>query len=102
MTTFLDLFASDEEEVDAGDLLDELVYDGKIDGAELVDGPHIVAHGRWSLTKRIVFHAEGRFYRLDYDVPATEMQDNDPFDYTDGELVEVFPKEVTTTVYEPA
>jgi len=98
VTTFAELFETDDPE----DVLDTLIYGGKIEFTELVDGPEVVAEGRWSLSKRIVFRHKGQFYRVDFGVPATEMQDEGPFDYHDGELVEVFPKEVTTTVYEPA
>jgi len=97
MTTFQELFETDEPE----DVLDALIYNGKIGGAELVAGPEVVAEGRWSLTKRIAFRHRSQFYRVDFDVPATEMQDIGPWDYTSATVVEVFPKEVTTTVYEP-
>lgn len=58
-------------------------------------------HGRWSISRRIVFQAEGKYFETFYNVPNTEFQECERWDYDDYEnhqieCWEVFPKEKTT------
>jgi hypothetical protein len=80
-------------------LLDLL--DGEVgDGVVMEDD---VSHKtRWSLCYRMVFKHEDKFYVTRYSIGATESQDESPYEYEDDEIEckEVFPKEVTVTVYE--
>lgn len=64
----------------------------------------IVGHRRWSVDHERVFEHEGRFYRTSYSIGATESQDESPYQYDPAEIEcpEVFPKQVTVTVYEEA
>ena len=58
---------------------------------------------RWSvcyekIAKRI---SDGKFFKLDYRVGATEMQDESPYEWEDEvSIPEVFPVEKTIIVYE--
>ena len=62
----------------------------------------IEGHSRWSIHYEAVFQHEGKFYRTTYSVGATESQDEQPYEYEEGEIEcpEVFPYEVTVTRYE--
>jgi hypothetical protein len=59
---------------------------------------------RWSRNYRRVFSFEGKFYETHYRVPATECQDESPYEYAQPEVEcpEVFAKEKTVIVYEKA
>ena len=51
---------------------------------------------RWHMyLSKVVRHVSGSFYSVQWQVGATEYQECD----LDAVLVEVFPKEVTTTIY---
>ena len=69
---------------------DDVVYDNIID------------HGRWSVTHKMVFKNEGKFYMTTYRVGATESQDESPYEFEDDliECKEVFEKTKTVTYYE--
>lgn len=63
---------------------------------------NITDTGRWSVHHEWVFKYDGKFYRAQYSVGATEQQDEVPFEY-DGdqiECAEVRPVEKTVVVYE--
>ena len=64
----------------------------------------IVRHSRWSVHHRLVFAVDGKFYRAEYSVGATEMQENGAWDEYEGcdfiECTIVEPLEKTVTVYE--
>ena len=57
----------------------------------------IVGNSRWSHYMEMVIEEEktGKFFLLNWEVGATEYQDPEP----NFEMVEVFPKQVMTTVY---
>lgn len=56
---------------------------------------------RWSSHHELIFKCGDKFYRTTYSKGLTECQDERPFEYDAAEIecVEVFPKQVTTTVY---
>lgn len=79
--------------------------EGYFDTAELPDdvtvvkSPDVVDTGRWHiLNEAVVKFSDESFARIRWAEPATEMQECDP----NLESVEVFPRDVTTTVYEVA
>ena len=59
---------------------------------------------RWSIAYRRVFEFNHKFYVTYYSVGATECQDEGPYEYDPDEIEcpEVFPTEVSTTVYKTA
>ncbi len=59
-------------------------------------------HRRWAVWYRMVFlnEGDGKFYRADYAVPATESQEVD--DDREIDCVEVFPVDLTVIAYETA
>ena len=58
---------------------------------------------RWTIDYVAVFQhvPSGRYYSLRWTEGATEMQDQDPFDYEDPNPVEVQQVERTVKVWEP-
>jgi hypothetical protein len=60
----------------------------------------IVGERRWSIERRMVFSHDGHYWAVNYETPATEMQDIEPFDDDLVECVEVYPREKITIVYE--
>ena len=56
-------------------------------------------NSRWGKDMTTVFSFENHFYKLDFQIPATEMQECDIFYDGDPDCVEVFPKEITITQY---
>jgi hypothetical protein len=61
----------------------------------------MVTHKRWAVVSRVVIKREsdGKFFQRRYHVPATESQENDPFEDSDS-WTEVFPIERIATFYE--
>lgn len=61
----------------------------------------IIGRNRWSIQHRRVFKFDGKFYETFYSVGATECQEEHPYQYDPDviECKEVFPQEITTTVY---
>ncbi len=58
---------------------------------------------RWSLMYDIVIKRlwDGKFFKSEYKVGATELQDEGPYEYDDKAVfTEVFPVEKIVTVYE--
>lgn len=75
---------------DEGEFLPELIED-KITGTS-----------RWSIQHSVVFKLEERFWRTQYQVGATEYQDEQPFEYVDDvPCQEVAPIDKTITVWVP-
>jgi len=63
----------------------------------------IISTTRWAVVHKLIFKHDGKFWQTTYNVPATEMQEEMPFEYQ--EVVncrQVVPKEVTTIKYVPA
>lgn len=56
----------------------------------------VVDSGRWTIYHRDVLNYGGKLFAIDYGVGATEMQENEE-DYT---VKRVYPKSVTTIIYE--
>lgn len=58
-------------------------------------------HSRWCIFKsRVIRHTSSkRYFMLEWQVGATEYQDEGPFEYTDPEIYEVEKKAVTRTVW---
>jgi hypothetical protein len=61
----------------------------------------VIGQRRWSTEYRRVFQQDGKFYETRYSVGNTEYQDEHPYDVepNDIECKEVFPHQVTITVY---
>jgi len=57
---------------------------------------------RWDVIYRAVFEHESKFYETTYQVGATEVQDERPYEYEDDEISckEVFPVKKEVVVYE--
>ena len=43
-------------------------------------------HSRWSITKRMIFKFEDKYYQTFFNVGATESQDESPYEYEDDEI----------------
>lgn len=57
---------------------------------------------RWSILHTIVFEFDGKFYRANYSVGATECQDERPWEYEDEiECIEVAKKQVLVEQWMP-
>lgn len=82
-------------ELSAVDRADVLENNGSEVHSEYEDG------GRWSNYETKVYrfwhNSESVYYQISKEVPATEMQDGG--DFGDPEITQVYPKEVTTTIY---
>ena len=71
-----------------------------IEGARVIED-NITHHGRWSVSRRLVFEYEDKFWRTSYRIGATESQDESPWDYqSEIECFEVEPVAKTVLVYE--
>ena len=58
---------------------------GDAEGTEEIETT-IEDTSRWSIQKSTVFSFEGKFYEAYYQVGATEMQDEMPFEYDNDEI----------------
>ena len=72
-------------------------------GGDCVIEDNIVGTARWSVEHEVVFnHPNGKTYKVGYRAPATESQDEMPWEYDDTvacqEVVEI---EKTIKVWEP-
>ncbi|MCF4099796.1 hypothetical protein [Maritalea mediterranea] len=93
----------------ATDILKELAWTSENETVTFDEGVfkvvvnEIVDTSRWSNIYDLVFEWQGSFYRTSYSVGATEMQDEQPFEYADAEVecFEVAPKVISKTIYEP-
>lgn len=89
------------------ELCRELIFEGSLptdeygDNAYVVLEDNIVENTRWSILHEVIVHCkpENSFWRGHYSVGATEYQDEQPWEYDDPQWVQVWPHEVTTTVY---
>lgn len=74
-------------------MLDEVL------GSDDVVRDEIVGTRRWSIDHEIIFKHEGKLYRTNYSVGATESQDEGPWEYETNGVecteVEAFEKSVT-------
>lgn len=61
----------------------------------------IFEHTRWSVHHELIVQriSDGKFFRSYYSKGATEYQDEEPWEYAEPEFIEVFPTQVTVTVY---
>lgn len=90
------------------EVLEELIYcypGEKLDGFEVIQREYVDS-GRWMEHWTQVLKYKDKFYRVDFELPATEMQEQGQSAYEmsvdcDGwvEAVEVFPFEEVITVY---
>ena len=62
----------------------------------------IIGRRRWSVDYEVIVKrcSDGKLFRDKYSVGATEGQDERPWEYTEPDFREVFPKEKTIVVYE--
>lgn len=68
-------------------------------GVKLISNK-LCGHRRWSLDYTLIFQEGDKFYRADYNIGATEQQDERPLEYEEtSEASEVIPKEVITVQY---
>lgn len=60
----------------------------------------IISTTRWAIVHKLIFKHDGKFWQTTYNVGATEMQDEIPFDYTEVvKCSQVVPKEIATIKY---
>ncbi|MBH0358973.1 hypothetical protein COM06_19945 [Bacillus toyonensis] len=82
-------------ELSAEEQADILENNGTSVHSEYEDG------GRWSNYETKVYrfwhNSESVYYQISKEIPATEIQDGG--DFGDPEITQVYPKEVTTTIY---
>ena len=77
------------------DDLKKIIWGGHPNYKDIVK-KSVCDRNRWCLYyEKVVQHKSGRYYSLNWVVGATEYQECD----LDPEITEVFPKEVTTTIY---
>ena len=80
-------------------------------GRDIVDGEdsnfvivedRIVGTKRWSVVYEIVVQrkTDGKYFKDVYQRGATEMQDEQPYEYSEPNFTEVFPVTKTYVVYE--
>jgi hypothetical protein len=81
-------------------VLQELAYEDYDASYEVVER-ELVDTSRWSHIYSMVFTFEGKFYRTQYSVGATEQQDESPYEYGPDsiECEEVEPIEVIVVQY---
>jgi hypothetical protein len=62
----------------------------------------ICSNSRWAIHMRGIFKhvPSGKFYELHWDKGATEYQEQQPFEYTDPDLIEVHQVEKVVKVWE--
>ena len=86
-------------QISRDDLLGLIGWEGPTDlSLELVSDT-LVDTTRWSLIHEVIFKKDDKFFKTSYSIGATESQYESPWEYGDGEVVEVTPVEVTTTEY---
>ena len=82
----------------------QLHKDYLINELDLPDGAikdTIINTSRWSVHHEIIFAYNGKFYKTNYTVGATEMQDESPWEYLENvDCVEVQVVEKTVKVWE--
>ena len=83
----------------AKDYLKEVLYD---DVGEIIENK-IIEISRWTVNYRMIFKTEdGGLFETFYESGATEMQDQQPYEYDDDEIEcsEVKPVKTVVTIYE--
>ena len=78
-------------------VLQQLAYEDYDPNEFEIISTKICGNDRWSISHEQVFKYKGKFYKTHYSVGATEMQDEQPYEYDSDEieLKEVFPVEKT-------
>ncbi len=89
---------------DLGEDLDEIGYFHKGERFHeevLIVDRSYVGSSRWAESWEMVLKDnEENYWKLEFELPATEMQDQGPFEYNGGpEFVQVWPHEVIHVVY---
>lgn len=77
---------------------------GELGAWEEVSGTRqIIAHNRWSVVYTAVFRIipDDKYYQTKWSIGATEIQGEEPFDYTDPIFIEVEQKEITEKKWVP-
>jgi hypothetical protein len=77
------------------------VLNGDVEGCS-IEYDEIVDHGRWTLHHEMIFKdVDGLFYETNYDIGATEYQDERPFENADDlvKCVQVHQVPETTMVW---
>lgn len=66
-----------------GDEARLVVHGDHVDWTPVVNTMALLRHDRWSVTYTGVFYCKplGRYFRFEWDKPASECQDSCPFDY---------------------
>jgi hypothetical protein len=72
------------------------VIHGDTEDTEVIED-EIVDHTRWSVVHNMIFSYEGKHYETSYSRGATEMQDEQPYEY-DGDEIEVLEVEKVAIV----
>ena|SRR3990167_272063 len=91
-------------ELERSQALELLPYYSSGDGApefEIIENRQI-GHGRWSLKYRIVIKrkSDGKYFADTYDIGATEMQEERPWECSKPNFTEVFPVEKVIIEYQ--
>ncbi len=76
--------------------MQELIYDKAV-----VVRDRLTGNGRWTIYHEVIFKRDGKLYRANYNVGATENQDEAPFEYSPDQIVCVEVKEVAAVDYAP-
>ena len=76
------------------------VISDDLDGFKVIQDT-IESTGRWSENHDIIIQREsdGKYFGDGYSRGLTEMQDEFPYDYSDPDFTEVFPKVIEITSY---
>lgn len=79
-----------------------LPSEGSLENGVEIILDNVVGQGRWTTDHELLIRQSDKYYRTYYSVASTEIQDLLPWEY-DVEVVleEVYPKQVTTTVFVP-
>jgi hypothetical protein len=74
----------------------------ELDDSEILQY-NIISTGRWSINHELIFKYQGKIYKTNYSVGATEHHYEQPWTYVveDITVVEVKPVEKTIIVYVP-
>ncbi len=74
---------------------------GDLEGFKIID-KEVIGKSRWSVHYRIVVQREsdGKYFSDEYQIGATESQDEQPYEYTEPDFTEVFPVEKKVIIYE--
>ena len=76
------------------------ILDGDKEAGEIVLNEQIDT-ARWSIVYRLVVRVDGKLYQGHYRRGSTECQEEQPWEYTEPQFVEVEAYEKTVTDYRP-